>query len=166
MEIFWIFFAMPALGLLYTACVIGRDRESVPHTCACSLDPSYIRSTAAMTSRKHREVRRISTQDLRYLVYKSDDLILIDLRPPLAAKPIPLPAAHILSVSPDELEGLLRWLPPATSAALWGGTYACASAAQVCHGISGTAPIYVLAEAPEIAEPHEANPWSRSALQP
>jgi hypothetical protein len=170
-EIFWVFLAMPALGLLYTAFVIGRDGEWVPGTCACSLHPSSLHSTAGMPSNvnKQREVKPISTKNLRYLVYKSDDLILIDLRLPFRATPIPLPAAHILFVSPPDLRGLLRWLPPATSVALYGETDVCASAIQICRGIPGTAPIYVLTETlaySEIAQTYEAKQENRSAFQP
>lgn len=161
MEIFWIFFAIPSVGLLYTICIIGRERELVTRTCACALHPCSIHSPS-----RHREVLRISTKDLRYLAYKSDDLILIDLGPRFRETPIPLPAAHILSISPDELEGLLRWLPAATSVALCGATDACASAFQICHRISGTAPIYVLTEAPGIAQTYEAKQVNRSTLQP
>jgi hypothetical protein len=162
MEIFWIFFAIPTVGLLYTICIIGRERRSAQGTCACELSPCRIHS-----SNRHREVLRISTKDLRYLAYKSDDLILIDLRPPLEATPIPVPTAHILSVSPDELRDLLRWLPPATSAAVCGETdVVCASAIQACRGISGTAPIYILAETPALNRTYESKPENRSALQP
>ena len=163
MEIFWIFFAIPSVGLLYTICIIGRERESAQGTCACELRPCRIHS-----SHRHREVLRISTKDLRHLAYKSDDLILIDLRPPSAAMPIPLPTAHILSVSPDELRDLLRWLPPATSAAVCGGEtdVVYASAIQACHGISGTAPIYILAETPALNPTYEPKPENRSAFQP
>jgi hypothetical protein len=161
MEIFWIFFAIPSAGLLYTICIIGRERESVPGTCACEPHPCRVHS-----SHRHREVLRISTKDLRYLAYKSDDLILIDLRPPSEATPIPLPTTHILSASPDQLRGLLRWLPPATSAALCGGGDVCALAIQACRGISGTAPIYVLTETPVISQTYQAKPENRSAFQP
>jgi hypothetical protein len=161
MEVFWIFFAIPSVGLLYTICIIGRERESASEICACALHPCRIHSSS-----RHREVLRISTKDLRYLAYKSDDLILIDLGSGLRGTPIPLPAAHILSASPDELEGLLRWLPAATGVALRGATDVCASAIQICHGIAGTAPIYILADAPAITQIYEAKPENRSTPRP
>ena len=160
MQIFWIFFALPTLGLLYTICIIGRESEPVQETCTCALHPCYIHAP-----RRHREVLRISTKDLRYLAYKSDDLILVDLGPRLRGTPVPLPPAHILSISPNELQGLLRWLPPATSLALCGDTDVCDSAIQACRGISGTAPIYILAESAGFAHPY-AKQANGPALQP
>jgi hypothetical protein len=148
MGIFWVLFAMPALGLLYTACVIIRDGRSVSGTGPYPLHSPSLHSTAGMTSdvSSYREVRQISTKDLRSLAHKSDDLILVDLRLRSEREPISFHVAHVLFVSSNDLVDLLCWLPPASSVVLYGGTDRCTSAIRVGQGIFGTAPIYVLRE--------------------
>jgi hypothetical protein len=150
MEIFWLLFAMPVLGLLYTACVIVHDGRCAPETGAHPLRSQSLDSTAGMAwdVGSYREVKQITARELKCLVYKPEDLILVDLRPRSETSPISFPVANVLFASPSDLVNLLYWLPPATSAVLYGGTATCAQAIQVGHGISGTAPIYVLSEAP------------------
>jgi len=138
---------MPALGLLYTACVIMRDGDSIPPVWMYELQPSTWGPAAfASGLPSRRPVKRMSTQEITYVVQDRDDVILIDLRPQLDRMPVPFSRARILHATPTQLESLLRWLPPASSVAVYGCARDCDRIVRIARSISGSAPLYVLSE--------------------
>jgi hypothetical protein len=146
MVLFWILAAMPVLGLLYTACVILRDGDSIPPVWMYELQPS--RSSAAFVSGLpcRRPIKRISTNEIAYVVQDGHDVILIDLRPQVERLPVPFAQSQILHATPTQLESLLRWLPAASSVAVYGCARESDRIIRIAHSISGSAPLYVLSE--------------------
>jgi len=149
MVLFWILAAIPALGLIYTACVILRDGDSIPPVWMYELQPSsYSPATFASGLSRRRPVQRMSTQDIAHIVEDRDDVILIDLRPQVERKPVPFPRSRILYTTPTQLESLLRWLPSASSVAVYGRARDWDQIIRIARSISGSAPLYVLSEGP------------------
>src|ERR1700722_3194563 len=148
MVLFWILAAMPVLGLLYTACVILRDGDSIPPVWLYELQPS--RGSAAFVSGLpcRRPIKRMSTNEIADVVEDGDDVILIDLRPQLERMPVPFPRSRILNSTPTQLESLLRWLPSASSVAVYGCARDSDRITRIAHSISGSAPLYILSEGP------------------
>jgi hypothetical protein len=148
MYFLWVLFAIPALVLLYTACVIVRDDQTDPRGCASELRSSDISSMGRRASefQNSRAVKQITAEELDDLAHRSNDVILIDLTPPWERKPLLIPVAHTLFVAPNQLQDILRWLPPASSVVLYGSSRLCASVTPAVGHLTGSAPVYVLSE--------------------
>jgi hypothetical protein len=141
-----IFFAMPVLALCYTAYVVSRGGEAKMLGSATPLPPTPVDSTASPVQvvQKRREIKWISTKEFEGLLRNCEEVIFIDLRSQAKKEPIPFPMAHILYVDSHHLAEILKWLPAASSAVLYGTHDLCASALWTVHNISGFAPLYVL----------------------
>lgn len=136
MNIVWVLFVMPALALFYAACVTVRD----------SSVGLKARIATPQLSDLHRRIERISMKDADHLMQDSQDMILIDLRPDWGRTPIPFPVANILFVPPNQLDGILSWLPSASSVALYCTSECYFGVMRTVLHLSGSAPVYLLSE--------------------
>jgi hypothetical protein len=152
MVLLWILFAMPVLSLCYTVYVIARNGGVRMPACVIPLSPITYRSTGRLGvyPQEKREVRWIFTKEFEALLRESEDVIVIviDLRPQTRKERVPFTVGHVLSISPGELLDILRWLPTTSSVVLYGTPDLCASLLWTARNISGSAPLYVLAEVP------------------
>jgi hypothetical protein len=145
-----IFFAMPILALCYIVYVVSSGGKTTMRGCATSLPPTPINSTTSLVEvvQKKREIKWISTNEFEDLIRNCEEVIFIDLRSQARKEPIPFPLAHVLYVDSRHLLNILKWLPAASSAVLYGTPDLCASVLWTVRNISGFAPFYVLTEAP------------------
>jgi hypothetical protein len=148
MYFLWVLLAIPALAILYTACVIVRDGKTGPNGCASDLRLSGISSVACRASefQSCRAVRQITAEELDDLAQQSNDVILIDLRSRWERTPISIPVAHTLFIAPSHLQDILRWLPPSSSVVLYGSPGLYDFVTSAVRHLTGSAPIYVVRE--------------------
>lgn len=150
-----MFFAMPVLALCYTIYVVSIEGKAKRFAYVTPLrSPTIFYSTADSTSssQSRREIKWISTKEFEVLLRTSNEIIFIDLRPEARREPIPFSLAHILYVDSSQLPEILKWLPAESSAVLYGTSDLCTSALWSTGSISGSAPFYVLTEAPMHSE--------------
>jgi hypothetical protein len=145
-----IFFAMPVLALCYTVYVVSGGGKTKILGCAAFPPPTSINSTISLVQavQKKREIKWISTKEFEGLLRNCEEVIFIDLRSQARKEPIPFPLAHVLYVDSRHLLDILKWLPAASSAVLYGTPDLCASVLWTVRNISGFAPFYVLTEGP------------------
>jgi hypothetical protein len=150
MYLLWILFAMPVLSLCYTVYVIASNGGVRMPACVIPLSPIIYGSTGRLGVylQDKREVKWIFTKEFESLLSESEDVIVIDLRPQTRKERVPFTVGHVLSISPDELLDILRWLPATSSVVLYGSPDLCASLLWTARNISGSASLYVLAEVP------------------
>jgi len=151
----WIFFAIPVLALSYTIYVVSRERKAKMPDCVTPLPPGTFYSTANFVSyrQRRREIKWISTKEFEALLRSPDEVIFIDLRPQAKTEPpVPFTLTHVICVDSSEVLEILKWLPAASSAVLYGTSDLCASVLWTARDISGFAPFYVLTEAPMHSE--------------
>jgi hypothetical protein len=149
-----IFFAMPVLALSYTVYVISREGKAKLPPYVTPLPPGTFYSTAnfAPYSQRRREIKWISTKEFEALLRSSDEVIFIDLRRHAKKEPLPFTLTHVIHVDSSEVMEILKWLPAASSAVLYGTSDLCASVLWTARNISGFAPFYVLTEVPMHSE--------------
>lgn len=144
-----IFFAMPVLALCYTVSVMSRGGKAKLPDCVTPLPSGTFYSTATFVPyrQRRREIKWISTKEFEALLRSPDEVIFIDLRPqPKTEPPVPFTLTHVIYVDSSEVLEVLKWLPAASSAVLYGTSDLCASMLWTARNISGFAPFYVLTE--------------------
>jgi hypothetical protein len=146
MDFIWPLVAMPVASLLYTAYVIARDNRHKLPDCVVPLSPlgpGVAKKTSSLLS-CGREIRWISMTECEDLIHTSSDIIFIDLGSPDEEKHFPHLADHVLSISPNHILDVLRWLPPETTVVLYGASDLCTSMIWTVRNLAGVAPVYVL----------------------
>jgi hypothetical protein len=148
MYFLWALLTIPAVVVLYTACVIVRDDQTGPHGRASELWLSGSSSVVRHGSepQNSRAVRQITAEELDDLAHQSNDVILIDLRSRWERTPISIPVAHTLFIAPSQLQDILRWLPPASSVVLYGASGLYDFMTSAVRHLTGSAPVYVVRE--------------------
>jgi len=146
MYLLWAILAIPALALLYIACVIVRDDQTGPHGCASELRLSGISSVVRceIDAQNSRAVKQITAEELEDLAHQSNDVILIDLRSRWERTPVSIPVTHTLFIAPSQLLDILRWLPPASSVVLYGASGLYGFVTSAARHLNGSAPVYVV----------------------
>jgi hypothetical protein len=148
-----VFCALPSEALFCAACLIVHDGHAELRGRASVLHLGHDPIVGTPSNLKgSRAVELISAEELRHLLYQSDDIILIDLRSNWERKSLASPAANTLSVAPSQLRDLLFWLPPASSVVLYGSSDLCVSVTRVVRHLPGVAPIYVLRESDKLID--------------
>jgi rhodanese-related sulfurtransferase len=99
---------------------------------------------ASPPAERKRRLQWISVSELRSILARNDDLVVIDLRPDGHRAAFPISSAQVLPVRTHELEEVLRWLPDDRSAAFYGASGLCVSIIESSGCTRGRAPLYVL----------------------
>ena len=83
MYLLWMLFVMPALALLYTACVLVRDQRLGLEAQMATPQLSNLHSVArcAFDYERNRRIKIISMKDVDYLIQDSKDIIPSPKRP-------------------------------------------------------------------------------------
>lgn len=147
---FWIIVAMPIVGLAYVAYIIATDkRAAMPPSLMSSrsIRLQIVAPSAPYTYQK-RKIRRISRRECECLIQDCEDIILINLTQHRSIRLTGLPTTCELFVHPNEIREIIRWLPPESSAVLYGEADMCNSVLTAVRDAPGKAPLYVLEETP------------------
>jgi hypothetical protein len=150
MDFIWFFVAMPVVSFLCTAYLIAKDHRRKLPDCVVPLSTSNswsARKTLNPPSRG-REIRWISMEECEDIIRISSDVVFIDLGPPGEGKQLPIPAAHVLSISPSHVLEVVQWLPSEATVLLYGASDLCASMIWAARSLAGVAPVYVVKAAP------------------
>jgi hypothetical protein len=146
MEFIWLLVAMPVVSFLCSAYLIAKGNRRKLPDCVAPL------STMGLVSAKNtsslpscgRKITWISMKECEDIIRTSSDVVFIDLGPPEEGKKLPIPAAHVLSISPSHVLDVVRWLPPETTVLLYGASELCASMIWTARSLAGVAPVYVV----------------------
>ena len=149
MDFIWFFVAVPVVSFLCTACLIATDHRRKLPDCVVPLSTIGLvsaKKTSPFSNR--RKIRWISMGECEGIVRTSSDVVFLDLGPPEEDKRLPMRAAHVLSISPNHVLGVVQWLPPETTVVLYGAYDLCASMIWTARSLAGIAPVYVVKAAP------------------
>lgn len=105
------------------------------------------RQTAARgreSSTSRRALQRISAGQLKEVLGRGDDLVLLDLRPAHQNTPLPVQAPHVVRVRTSQLEDVLQHLPENRSAVFYGASDLSLFMITTSLYLRGSAPLYVL----------------------
>lgn len=128
--------------LLYSAGQLMRAR----HRARCMQRAGA--AGAGTASEGRRGLERISAGEFTELLAKSEDLLLIDLRPASQSGPLPVRAPHTVRVRTNQLEEVLRRLPANRSAVFYGASDLSVFMIMTSLYMRGSAPLYVLRTEP------------------
>jgi len=154
MYFLWCLMAMPVLGLFYTSYLAFIEENTRRANCpgpsgSISIDLAAIPTDASHSRRK---VKWISRTEYEALLHSREDVIIIDLSMRRADASVEFPSDRTLSLSSDQVLGMLKWVPPESSVVLYGVSDACASMLWTKRDIPGNAPIFAMTEVPEPSE--------------
>jgi hypothetical protein len=99
-------------------------------------------------SEPRRALQRISAGQFMEVLAKTDDLVLIDLRPAHQNAPLPVRAPRVVRVQTNRLEDVLRHLPEDRSAVFYGASDLSVFMIMTSMYMRGSAPLYVLRPEP------------------
>jgi hypothetical protein len=154
MDFIWFFVAVPLVSFLCTAYLIAKDHRRKLPDCVVPLStiPWVPAKRISSLPSNGRKVRWISMKECEDIVRTSSDVVLINLGPPEEGKRLPVPAAHVLSISPIHVLDVVRWLPPEATILLYGASDLCASMIWTARSLTGIAPVYVVTAAPVLSK--------------
>ena len=99
------------------------------------------------SERQRRQAKWITLREFEALLKRAPrDFIVIDLRPDAPRSPFPAADVFVLAVAPNELTGVLEWLPADRSAAFCGISDLGVARVQTSSAMEGSAPFYFLAD--------------------
>jgi len=136
----WLLVAMPLVGLFCAVYISLRDEKRLRA------------ETMARSMSKRRRVTWISRSECDALLRTCEDVVIIDLTMRQANASDVLPSDRTLSLRPDQMLNLLKWLPPESSALVYGVSDVCALRLWTKRNLPGIAPIYVMTEIFEHSE--------------
>ncbi|HEX4037653.1 MAG TPA: hypothetical protein VHX37_06310 [Acidobacteriaceae bacterium] len=140
MDVFLALLAIVLAFLLYAAWQLLRLPRNRPAPRALDAATALSRSPGEERRRQH----WITSGQLREVLAKENDLLLVDLRPDSNDAPPVLPAHPVLRVRTHQLEDVLRSLPADRSAVFYGASGLCVFMIQTSSCMRGTAPLYLL----------------------
>lgn len=160
---FWVLVAMPIVGLVYVAYLIATDkRAGMPASVMSSqsIQLQIVAPSAPYSSHK-RKIARISRRECECLLRHCEDLILINLTQHRSIRSTGLTTTCELFVHPNEMRKIIRWLPPESSAVLYGEVDMCNSVLTAVRDTPGKAPLYVLEETPIRSDLARGAAWGK-----
>lgn len=155
MDFLWALIALALGFLLYPAWQLvrsvgrGSPRIFAPPPVSPAAKGGKIH---AFSGGQIRNLEWVSMGQFTNLLAESNDLVVIDLRPESQHLRLRLPAAQVLTISPDELPEVLEWLPRNRSAAFCGASGTALSVIRASSRMRGSAPLYVLKDGSAWAE--------------
>jgi len=95
--------------------------------------------------RSRRPIRWISLEEFEGILNENpEDLLVLDLRADARWAPFPVPNADVLPVRPDELPGILAWLPSSQRVVFYGVRDPWISAIEKSPSMAGCTPAFLL----------------------
>ncbi|MGA8110803.1 MAG: hypothetical protein WB974_15320 [Acidobacteriaceae bacterium] len=140
MDVFLALLAIVLAFLLYAAWQLLQPPRRRPARRA--IDAAI--GKAVSSGEERRPLHWITADQLRELLARTDDLLLIDLRPDPGDLPPALPPGRMMRVHTHQLEDVLRSLPGDRSAVFYGASGLCIFMIQTSPCMRGSAPLYVL----------------------
>ncbi|MGB6858957.1 MAG: hypothetical protein WBE03_18950 [Terracidiphilus sp.] len=125
---------------------IGRTarREFPTKMQTASLPSAPIVISTEFCGTQARLMKWISIGEFREVLLKCGDLIVIDLRGNVFGDPFPISTVFVLPVAPNELIGVLEWIPTDRTVVFYGASDCCISMIEKGSFMRGSAPLYVL----------------------
>jgi hypothetical protein len=150
MQWIWVLVGMPLVGLLCFVFLMSRGNalgaQNYVGLAAKAVLPSIWDGSLSLHGK--RKISWISSREFEALVYRSEDVILIDLGPKSIGRPSDFKCSHVLFIEQEGMIDVLRWSPPSSRIVVYGPREQCAAAIQTVNKVSGAAPVYLLAEVP------------------
>jgi hypothetical protein len=146
MNFLWLMFVIVFVAVVCMAREIVRSwrrnqSESVVPLCSTRSDPlEALRSSAF----HKRNAKWISMSECEKLVHTRDNLVFITVKSKKIHEAAPFPGIYSLSVSPNQLIDVLRWLPPDACVVLDGELDRCCSVVEPMDRETGSASLYLL----------------------
>jgi hypothetical protein len=150
----WLLIGIVFVVVLCTARGIVRGQKRRLPECVVPLPPSRFHSIDAIFpgAMPKRQVKWISAKECASLVHTSDNVVFIAIRSGSRNKRPSFPGLQSLSIAPNQLADVLRWLPPESCIVLSGEVDLCASALGSLDDIASSGPVYVLSDGPVHSE--------------
>lgn len=154
MDFMWLLIGIVFVAVLCTAHgIVSGHRRRLPE-CVVPLPAPRFHAIDAVSPcvMPKRQVKWISAKECAALVHTSENVVFIAIRSGSGNKRPSFPGLQALSIAPNQLADVLRWLPPESCVVLSGEVDLCASALGALDEIAASGPVYLLRDTPVHSE--------------